>query len=54
MMGSVGATQAVYYKTGTFAGTPAGCPRDAGRPGDFQKFNVIFSYVPFLLNSHKN
>ena len=38
-----------FRKTGIFAGTPAGCPRDTRRPGGFQKFDVIFSYVPFLL-----
>ena len=35
---------------GIFAGTPAGCPRDTRAvQGFFQKFYVIFSYVPFLL-----
>ena len=32
-----------------FAGTPAGCCRDTRPSRGFQKFYVIFSYVPFLL-----
>ena len=40
----------VYYrKTDIFCLDTAGCPRDTGHPGGFQKFYVIFSYVPFLL-----
>ena len=41
-----------YRKTdrkGHFCRTPAGCPRDTRPSRGFQKFYVIFSYVPFLL-----
>ena len=37
-----------------FPGTPAGCPRDTRPSRGFQKFYVIFSYVPFPLPSFKH